>query len=77
MLQPIFYKVLTKIGAKISAKIGAKAYTKVVAGFVPLLGTCVSTAISLYILTELLSAAKVYYEHKIKDIGMSPNLGKP
>ena len=50
MLQPIFSKILAKIGAKISAKIGAKAYAKAVAGFVPVLGTCVSTGISLYIL---------------------------
>jgi hypothetical protein len=69
MLQPLIGKVLTKIGAKISAKIGAKAYAKVVVGFVPFLGACVSTGISLYILTELLTSAKIYYEHKIKDKG--------
>jgi hypothetical protein len=77
MLQPLFYKVLSKIGAKISAKIGAKLYAKAVAGFVPFVGTCVGTGISLYILTELLSTAKIYYEHKNKDTSMSPNLGQP
>jgi hypothetical protein len=69
MLQPIFGKVLAKIGAKISAKIGAKAYAKLVTGFVPLLGACVSTGISLYILSEFLTSAKIYYEYEIKDNG--------
>lgn len=71
MLQPLFGKVLAKIGAKISAKIGAKATAKLVTGFVPLLGACVSTGISLYILSEFLTSAKIYYEHKIRDNGQS------
>ena len=50
MLQPIFSKIFAKIGAKISAKIGAKVYAKAVVGFVPFLGACVGTGISLYIL---------------------------
>jgi hypothetical protein len=65
MLQPVFGKVLAKISAKITAKFGAKA----VAGFFPFLGACVNAGISLYILNEFLTAARIYYEYKIKDSG--------
>lgn len=67
MLQPAFGKVLAKISAKVTAKIGARASAKVLAGFVPLVGAGVSTAISLHILNEFLASAKIYYEHKVKD----------
>jgi hypothetical protein len=63
MLQPVFVKILAKISVKISAKFGAKA----LAGFVPFLGAAVSIGISLYILDEFLTSAKLYYEHKVKD----------
>ena len=56
-------KILAKISVKISAKFGAKA----LAGFVPFLGAAVSIGISLYILDEFLTSAKLYYEHKVKD----------
>ena len=65
MLQPIFGKVLAKISAKITAKFGAKA----VAGFFPFLGACINAGISLYILNEFLTSARIYYEYKIKDSG--------
>jgi hypothetical protein len=65
MLQPVFGKVLAKISAKITAKFGAKA----VAGFLPVLGACANAGISVYILNEFLTAARIYYEYKVEDTG--------
>jgi hypothetical protein len=66
MLQPIFGHVLAKISAKISAKFGAKALV----GFVPLFGAAVSVGISLYILDDFLTSARLYYQQKVKDGGV-------
>ena len=67
MLQPVFGHFLAAISAKISAKIGAK----IVAGTVPLLGAGVGAAISVYILTEFLTAARTYYGYKLRDFAAS------
>ncbi len=70
MLQPIFGHVLGKISARSrprSSQIGAKALV----GFVPLFGAAVSIGISLYILDEFLTSAKLYYQQKLKDVACS------
>jgi hypothetical protein len=69
MLESILGKVLTKISLKVSAKISTHASAKAVVGCAPLLGAGVSAAISVYILTEFLTSARIYYEHKIRDVG--------
>ena len=63
LVQPLFGKIAAKISAKLAAKIGAKT----VSDLVPLFGTTVSLGISLYILTEFLTEASRYYQHKLND----------
>lgn len=63
VLQPVFGHVAAAISAKISSKIGAK----LLAGMVPFIGACVGIGISYYVLTELLNAARTYYQLKASD----------
>ena len=61
-------QISAKTSAKISAKIGGRAYAKTLVDFVPCLGASVGVGVDLYTLNEFLASARIYYEHKIKDI---------